>query len=269
MAPGAWTSLAWLLGKLAALGAAGLLLRQAGHDIFREGAEHVFLDSGLVLGALLIVGHHWRTVEGRKLADLGFHPRLRGLGSGLLAGLAGVALTSCLSLLAGWAVPRAGASLPDALALLSLLALALGIAVLEEALFRGVLLGIMLRGLPWTTAFAANACLFAAAHFLGPGSRTLWDAATTFIGLWATGVTLAWAAVRRGLWFPVGVHACWIVAITGSARFNPLIFLPHGHIWTGNGFPPRGLLGILAMLALLFLLGSPGHSEANKGQLAA
>ena len=64
-----------------------------------------------------------------------------------------------------------------------------------------------------------------------------------------------------GLWFPVGVHACWIVAIVTSARANPFDYPLAGQIWTGAGFPPRGILAVLAMVGLMVMLGRPRPSD--------
>ena len=211
--------------------------------------------------SLAFVVWFWTRFQRKGLRDLGFRPRLEGLAGGLLAGSVGVGLVLVASLLLRWAVriPEHPWPAPTTWAMTALLAL--GTAVLEETLFRGILLRSLLMTMTWPTAMGTSALLFAAAHFLGPGGQTTRELATTFLGLWATGLTLAWAALRRGLWFPVGVHACWIVAIVLSAQANPYAFPVECHMWTGNGFPPRGLLGILAMLGLVTLLGRPTSSD--------
>lgn len=255
-----WTSLAILLGKIILMGVMALGLSLAWPGLDPDPVRVDPAEALLLVGLLAVVAHHWKRTERRPFSDLGFLPRGRGLTSGLMAGLIGVVLTTGAGMLAGWSILRPGASWPEPGGLALLVTLAFVTAILEEGFFRGVVQRILLRATRWPVAVAATATLFAATHFLAPGSRNPSDLMTTFAGLWATGFTLGWAALKRGLWFPVGVHACWIVAITGSALHNPLVFLAEGAIWTGNGFPPRGLLGMLTMAGLLLLLGRPEPS---------
>lgn len=255
-----WASLVRLLGKLL-LGAAAAVGLKAAWPGFDRDPLRLELPEVVLLALVIgVVADHWHRIEGRDLTGLGFPPRFQGLLPGLGAGLGGVVLTTWIGWLAGWSIPRPGFTWPEPSGILLLGLLALATAILEEAFFRGVVPGILGRTMAWPWATLASATLFAATHFLAPAGRSVSDVVSTFAGLWATGITLGVAARKRGLWFPVGVHACWIVAITASARHNPLVFLPEGFLWTGNGFPPRGLLGILAMLILLALLGRGGPS---------
>lgn len=114
---------------------------------------------------------------------------------------------------------------------------AAGASLVEEWLFRGVLLGLWLRFARPATACLGSALLFAFLHFIKPPAGTVIADPShplagvellggvflnyldprffigDFISLTAVGVILAWARLRTGaLWFPIGLHAGWIMA---------------------------------------------------------
>ena len=119
-----------------------------------------------------------------------------------------------------------------------ILATAGGVALVEELLFRGFLLGMLLRALRPLPAALVSSAIFAAVHFLRPsrspvGEVTWWSgfeqAATVFHAwpvwpLWAwglatlmvAGMLLAWTVLRtRALWLGIGVHAGWVLSQQG------------------------------------------------------
>ena len=125
----------------------------------------------------------------------------------------------------------------DGVAKLALRALAgaLGLAVLQEILFRGIAMGIFLRAMRPAAALGMSAVLFALVHFLNPppgpnmidpdaagvGFELLQKIAVqfselrsvlgTFAPLLALGGVLAHARWRTAsLWLPIGLHAGWI-----------------------------------------------------------
>ena len=114
-------------------------------------------------------------------------------------------------------------------------ATALGLAVLQEILFRGVAMGIFLRAMRPAAALGMSALLFALVHFLNPppilnvadpdaagtGFELLRKIAAqfseprivlgTFTPLLALGGVLAYARWRTAsLCLPIGLHAGWI-----------------------------------------------------------
>jgi membrane protease YdiL (CAAX protease family) len=100
---------------------------------------------------------------------------------------------------------------------LALLVVSLG-PLVEELLFRGVLLSAMMRFVPASTATAASALLFACVHL--PDLNFLWYALPNLMLL---GVVLAWLRLRSGsIWPAVLAHAVnnalavvsWFVAAT-------------------------------------------------------
>lgn len=111
-------------------------------------------------------------------------------------------------------------------------------SVIEEIVFRGILLGIFLRAMRPSRAIIALSVLFAALHFLepSPGVKVLEPESMT-AGLWllghiigrfaepmtliaglctltGVGLVLAYARWRTAsLWMPIGLHAGWVFGI--------------------------------------------------------
>ena len=121
---------------------------------------------------------------------------------------------------------------------------AVAVSLLEEWLFRGLLLGLWLRFARPAAACLGSSLVFAFLHFLKlPEGEHIADPSqvlagfellgkilqhftdprffiTDFAMLLAGGLILAWARVRTGgLWFSVGLHAGWIMVFKGHNLF--------------------------------------------------
>jgi hypothetical protein len=121
------------------------------------------------------------------------------------------------------------------------------LALLEEGIFRGIVLDAFLLGLPATlwgrgTAVVASAAIFAAVHFIRP-AKTYGQAG----GLFVLGCLLgsAYLLGDRTYWLPVGLHAGGILAIQ---LLRPFVEY-RGPPWLVGyrSYPIAGLIGILAM----------------------
>ena len=129
-------------------------------------------------------------------------------------------------------------------ALPGILLTAAAVSLVEEWLFRGVLLGMWLRYAQPRTACVGISLLFAFLHFLNPPAGRVIEnpgsalagfdllgnillhfsnplfLVTDFATLFGGGLILAWARVRTGaLWFSIGLHAGWILAFKGFQLF--------------------------------------------------
>jgi membrane protease YdiL (CAAX protease family) len=121
---------------------------------------------------------------------------------------------------------------------------AVAASLVEEWLFRGVLLGLWLRFARPLQACLGTSLLFAFLHFLNPPAGSLianpshplagFDLlgkivlhfadplffVTDFAALALAGLILAWARVRTGtLWFSIGLHSGWIMAFKAFHQF--------------------------------------------------
>lgn len=155
------------------------------------------------------------------------------------------------------------------------------VAIVEEFLFRGVLLGLSAKAFgKWPAALGVSA-LFAGVHFLKPAKiidpsvewwtgfaqlpRAAGDAPPPpmlilgFLALFIVGLILAFAALRtRSLFLPIGLHAGWVfgqqtLQWLGKFRVKPEdSLLP----WVGpnvvSGAVPIGLVPVFTLLLTAF-----------------
>jgi len=151
---------------------------------------------------------------------------------------------------------------------------AVAASLVEEWLFRGLLLGLWLRFAKPLAACVGTSLLFAFLHFLAPPAGSdIADPAAPFAGfellgkillhfteprffvtdfatLFVVGMILSQARLRTGsLWFSIGLHAGWIAAFKG---FNMLHLAVPSHDWRPWGVGDSLRSGLLPLLALAF-----------------
>lgn len=205
----------------------------------------------------------------------------------------GFIVASGLLLLSGWLLVQAGCfmwrdaeasvrgtvnKVPQVVdwgkAATSALPRAFTVAVVEEVLFRGVLLGIFLRAMRAGPAVVLLSLLFAFVHFLQPPPQAkvpdpeAANAGFVLLGqifsrfadplnllsrfsiLAAVGLVLAYARGRTAsLWLPVGLHAGWVfgMVIFKSATW-PVAGLPEAVRWLVGMSLLEGLMPLSVVL---------------------
>ena len=175
------------------------------------GAVSVFVGLGpvaAVICAAVAVVAYWavmRCVARRATPELALGGALRdalvgvAIGAGFLVVSVGI-----ITLLGGYRFTFDGAAGLGALP--ALIAVAIGGAVTEELLFRGLILqAIEKLGGSWI-AFVASAVLFGLVHAANPGA-TLWSSIA--IAVEAGGLIGAAFLWRRSLWLAFALHATW------------------------------------------------------------
>lgn len=164
------------------------------------------------------------------------------------------------------------------------------IAIVEEALFRGALLGIFLRAFRPGLAITLLSLLFAGVHFLQPpsGAEVSTPGTTAagfemlqlilqrltqpvdllyhFASLFVVGLILAYARCgTASLWLPIGLHAGWIICLKvfGKLASRDPDLLPKYDAIIGTtlveGFLPLATL-LLTWAALSLWLRPPDDS---------
>jgi len=268
---------------------AGTALAEQGVLPFLNGFPfHRYFSRCIQISALLMLWPAFRWIGIRRPGELGLE-RNTLWRRDLAVGLA-VSLVPVVALAAGYLafdVYGLKKSFPI-VAGLRIFATAGAVAVLEEFLFRGVLLGLCLRSMRPTAAVLASSAVFAAVHFLRvakPSSGTAVGWLSGFaqlpqvfsgapawplpgwgmLSLLLAGILLAVATLRtRSLFLPVGLHAGWIIGQQGLqwiAKFRvkpPEAWLP----WVGpnvvSGAVPTGLIPtgvlLLTMAAAFYYL---------------
>lgn len=157
-------------------------------------------------------------------------------------------------------------------ALKGVLPVALIVALLEEWLFRGVMLGLWLRFTRPLPASLGCSLVFAFLHFVEPpvgtviadpsaplaGFQLLGSILghfvdplffiTDFATLFLVGMILANARIKTGkLWFSIGLHAGWIVAFQGFGKIHKMLD-PHPlQPWWVGGTLRSGVLPLITL----------------------
>jgi membrane protease YdiL (CAAX protease family) len=227
-----------------------------------------FFHRALLVGALAFFWPLLRSLRVRGVGDLGIvrNPAaLRDAGAGLLISAIPLLCFGILLLVIGIYSLRASISLP---AIGERIASAAVVPFIEEPLFRGLILGVLLRASTPLMAALLTSGLFSILHFLKAPENTspvvTWTSGffsiansfaqfsdpllvlAGFTTLFLLGWILADARIRtRSLWLPIGLHAGWILA---SAVFNKvarreLVALP----WLGKSL----LIGIAPLSVAL------------------
>ncbi|HEV3409008.1 MAG TPA: CPBP family intramembrane glutamic endopeptidase [Chthoniobacterales bacterium] len=199
-----------------------------------------FFHRALLVGALLFLWPLLRSLEIRRWRDLQLEKNdraLRDVSVGAAAAAIPLLLGGVVLVLLGIWILRPAV---DFAGLLQRTASAVVVPFIEEPIFRGLLLGILLRSMPAALAMFLSSALFSILHFLkapeGTSTVVTWASGFVSIGnafsqfadpmlvlasfttLFLLGWILADARIRtRSLWLPIGLHAGWIFA---NALFN-------------------------------------------------
>jgi membrane protease YdiL (CAAX protease family) len=193
-----------------------------------------FFHRALLLGAIALLWPllRWLRVKTRRDLGLERNPRwLRDLAIGFI--LSGVPVLFCEIFLVNrglYSMRSNGSPLRVA----AIIPVAVIVPLIEEALFRGLFLGVLLRVFrPWT-ANIVSAAIFSIVHFLKAPDETTtsvrWFSGFVslvhstdqfsepllvlagFSTLFVIGVALAHARIRtKSLWLPIGLHAGWVL----------------------------------------------------------
>jgi membrane protease YdiL (CAAX protease family) len=255
------------------------------HGLFSFLAKYDFetyFHRAVLIAAAVLLWPFLRLSGVHRIADLELKSNPR-WGRDLIAGIAlsMVPLLCCSALLVGFHVyslrhifvwSRLG----------KLVLASITVPLIEEAFFRGIILGVLLKGGRKYLAIVAVSALFAVVHFLKAPDRTsatvTWTSGfnsishafaqfgspimllAAFTTLFLIGCILADARVfTRSLWLPIGLHAGWIF---GSGVFSLLarrqmLALP----WLGNnllvGVIPLGVATITWILMRAWLRHDP------------
>jgi membrane protease YdiL (CAAX protease family) len=237
----------------------------------------LFFDRALMVSALGFLPLLLRRLKALKVA-----PCVPGPGTPV-CGIASRIVVACvisggLLWVLGMALGAAGAFVPKpeppglSKVVSRMLIPAVSASLLEEWLFRGVLLGLWLRFSRPATACIGTSLLFAFLHFLQPpAGASIGDPGhpsagfellgkillhftdprffvTDFATLTVVGLILAWARLRTGtLWFSIGLHAGWILAFQAFGLFYERVPAHPLHPW-GVGESLRS--GVLPLLTL-------------------
>ena len=216
---------------------------------------------GVATAALALVVY-WKLVgwlEQRRTPEIGLSTMRPLLLRGTAAGIGLFTLTLAL-ILACNGYRLHGGSLGDMIATFGMM---VGVATLEELLFRGVLFRVVEERFGTVVALAVSGLLFGGLHLINPDG-TVWGALSIAV---EGGLMLGAAYVlTRSLWLPIGLHLGWNFAESGifggtvsgsEGKVGGLLTgVPHGPaIISGGDFGPEAsIFAILVCGAAAFVM---------------
>jgi uncharacterized protein len=248
----------------------------------KEFPFHRVFSRVLMVCALIAVGPLLITLKISSFRELGLQKNRR-WGVDLLWGLF-IALLTVSALTAVYVyfgIYRMENREVESISLLRIAGTAVGVSVLEEVIFRGVLYGLSRRMMGAFTSACWTSIIFAILHFIkssgnSPQTPDIWSGFREFsqifsgappfpIGLFAfatlfsIGLLLCWSVERtRSLALPIGLHAGWVFAIQTINLFTEYRTVTPIHLpWVGpnviSGVVPVGIFAILAICATFLL----------------
>jgi membrane protease YdiL (CAAX protease family) len=260
----------WLGQSLAASGSSDWL---AGFPF------HRVLSRCLQVSLVVLLWPALRWIGLRRPSELGLRRNTvawRDLAVGFACAVFSVGLVLAVLVFCGFSVPRTD---PNFAALGRIVGTATVVSVLEEAVFRGVILGVCLWGLRANAAVLVSTLVFVVMHFVKPAKTALApDQVTWFSGLaetlnFAAGLpstavlffgaaslfVAGWILGRAtvdtaSLWLAIGLHAGWIFAVqTTNLFFKSSLADASARLpWVGpnlvSGAVPTGLLPLAGLL---------------------
>ena len=223
--------------------------------------------------------------------------RFAHLASGLLIGSASLVALALVLEACGATVPREP-GFPITKFFSKAFVPALGAGIIEELLFRGLLLGFWLRTCSVRTAWIGSSVMFSVAHFLSPPDGMIiadpraWYAGfeilggtlchfatplffvTDFTTLTLIGLLLGWCRIRTfSLWLPIGLHAGLVLALKTIAMVRGMnIDSPLPQWVIGNdlksGLLPIAALGFCFACCTIIVRIFPAKSETSDTKLS-
>lgn len=206
-----------------------------------------------------------------SLRTLIWPQRLTHLAAGLLTGALCLGALALVLDLTGAAVPK-DTSLSAGKLFSKAFLPALGAGVVEELVFRGLLLGLWLRACSLRTACIGSALTFSFMHFLSPpdgmeiADPHAWYAGfkilgstlghftnpaffvTEFATLTLLGLLLAYCRIRTfSLWLPIGIHAGLVFALKTFSMTRHLDPASPLNPWFIGGDLKSGILPLIAL----------------------
>jgi membrane protease YdiL (CAAX protease family) len=248
-----------------------------------------YFHRALLIAALVLLWPLLRALHVRGWRDLALEKNPRAAGDfGIGLAIAAVPLLCCGAIIIGLHIYSVRNhflwhKMPAVLVAASV------VPILEELLFRGFILGVLLRSFSRLGALLFTSALFSIIHFLKapeastPNDSVNWSSgfdsiahsfgqfadptllAGGFLTLFAIGCILADARLRtRSLWLPIGLHAGWIFAngTFSKAAHREALVLP----WLGKDL----LVGIVPLILALVSWGLVRlwlkHADARAAQ---
>jgi membrane protease YdiL (CAAX protease family) len=185
--------------------------------VFRPGQDQLLSTRGLTAAfatallfaatGLLAYAVFVRLTERTWPTAIQLRPSLWELPSGIVLGLGlSAASVTVIWLLGGYLIEGVADRSAWSSRIVSGLAIAVASSVIEEVLFRGLILRILAEVFGRWWALAVSSLLFGAVHFANPNSSIIVGLGLAIQAGFLLGVAYLWT---ERLWLPIGLHGAW------------------------------------------------------------
>jgi len=239
---------------------------------------HFYVQNALLAMGLICIWPLARFLGLNSLPDLGLARPIRERKNffyGFLFGIVSLSVAAGVALALGGREIRGNFNFFHLLLRLSgILLTALGVAFLEEILFRGAVFGSLRKVFHWSFALLLSSAIYAIVHFFADTSWTgpvTWSSGLqilpsmlagflnfkelvpAFINLTLAGILLGLAYQRTGtLWFSMGIHAGWVFWIKFNMKYTDSI--ADNSFFGSNRLVNGWLATIVLVLSLLIFI---------------
>ncbi len=230
-----------------------------------------YFHRSLLVAALVLL---WPTIRWLQVRALGLAPnprRWQDLGAGFASSFLVMAGLGALMLALGIVEMRGHVK---GSVFMGAATAAIGASFLEEWLFRGAILGLLVHSMNRYGALFATSALFSIIHFFKPNTpdpatvewfsgfamipaafanfQEPWLVLGGFVTLFLVGWTLGWSRLKtRSLWMPIGLHAGWVFGLkTFSGVTRRVIKANETMPWFGDTL----YVGLASVIAILITL---------------
>jgi uncharacterized protein len=239
---------------------------------------HRYVSTTLLIIAVVGLVPLLRSLGSTSLRDAGLENLFvnrKMFAAGLMLGVGSLAVTASVAVVFGarqLSVNLAASKFAEVVLLGGVTAI--GVALLEETLFRGGIFGGLRRVFQWPFALLLSSIIYSAMHFMedtkSAGAVRCWsglevllqmfttsagspNAIPRFLNLLIAGVLLGLAYQRTGnLWFSIGLHAGWIFCLTSYRALTDVV--PNSAIWFwGTARLIDGWAATFALVSSLFI----------------
>ena len=239
---------------------------------------HFYVQNALLAMGLICIWPLARFLGLNSLRNLGLARPIRERKNffyGFLFGIVSLSVAAGAAIVMGGREIRVNVSFFHLLLRLSgILLTALGVASLEEILFRGAVFGSLRKASNWVVALVLSSAIYGIVHFFAPAPWTgpvtwssglqilpamlagfldLKELIPAFINLMLAGTLLGLAYQRTGtLWFSMGIHAGWVFWIKFNMKYTDSI--ADSTFFGSNRLVNGWLATIVLVLSLLIFL---------------
>ena len=226
-----------------------------------ESIDHVVSVYTQLVAAFITIFLFFRIIDKKKMSSLGLSVRghVKEFLSG--SGIAVLIMVVCFAILLLFKQIGFGVNPFDGRSFLWGFVLFVGVAVFEEVVFRGYILGYLMDATNKYVALILSSAIFSLLHIFNDHVSLI-----PMINLFLAGILLGSAYIyTRNLWFPIGMHLFWNFTqgsilgfnVSGTDGYSVIqLNYPENNLFNGGAFGLEGsfLISFFSVLSIFLVI---------------